>query len=198
MLQVLWGFIFLLFDINVSSYSIDILPDFIGWILAIYGLSKLSNLTGMFICVRISGIFMILTSLLQFVISFMGSDNFIYTYLSKLFSIENADAAYLLSNIFWGLKLIALTLVIIALFNIRNRLGDIKRVKILRTVWFAILTIEIATFLFNNFIMTYFPNSVRNAIMQILVVGVIFLKIWLIFSAYKINKAVSSLNDGTV
>ncbi len=197
MLQVLWGFIFLLFDINVSLYSIDILPDFIGWILAVYGLSKLSNHTEMFICVRIAGIFMILTSLLQFVISFMGSGNFIYTYLSKLFSIENADAANLLSNIFWGLKLIALTLVVIALINIRNRLGDIKRVKILRTVWFAILIIEIATFLFNNFIMAYLPNSVRNAIMQILVVGVIFLKIWLIFSAYKINKAVSSLNDGT-
>lgn len=197
MLQVLWGFIFLLFDINVSLYSIDILPDFIGWILAVYGFDKHFNHTGMFICVRIAGIFMILTSLLQFVISFMGSGNFIYTYLSKLFSIENADAAYLLSNIFWGLKLVALTLVIIALFNIRNRLGDIKRVKILRTVWFAILTIEIATFLFNNFIMTYLPNSVRNAIMQILVVGVIFLKIWLIFSAYKINKAVSSLNDST-
>ena len=197
MLQVLWGFIFLLFDINVSLYSIDILPDFIGWNLAVYGFGKLSNHTGMFICVRIAGIFMILTSLLQFVISFMGSGNFIYTYLSKLFSIENADAAYLLSNIFWGLKLIALTLVIIVLFNIKNRLGDIKRVKILRTVWFAILTIEIATFLFNNFIMTYLPNSVRNAIMQILVVGVIFLKIWLIFSAYKINKAVSSLNNST-
>ena len=197
MLQVLWGFIFLLFDINVSLYSIDILPDFIGWILAVYGFGKLFNYSGMFICVRIVGIFMILTSLLQFVISFMGSGNFIYTYLYKLFSIENADAAYLLSNIFWGLKLVALTLVIIALFNIRNRLCDIKRVKILRTVWFAILTIEIATFLFNNFIMTYLPNSVRNAIMQILVVGVIFLKIWLIFSAYKINKAVSSLNDST-
>lgn len=192
MLQVLWGFIFLLFDINVSLYSIDILPDFIGWILTVYGFGKLSNHTRMFICVRIAGIFMILTSLLQFLISFMGRGNFIYTYLSKLFSIENADAAYLLSNIFWGLKLIALTLVIIALFNIKNRLGDIKRVKILRTVWFAILTIEIATFLFNNFIMTYLPNSVRNAIMQILVVGVILLKIWLIFSAYKINKAVSS------
>ncbi len=189
MLQVLWGFVFLLFDINVSSYSIDILPDFIGWILIVFGSNRVLLKCMVFTFVKVSGIFMIFVSLLQFVVSFMGKGNFVYTYLSTL----NADFAYLLDNIFWGLKLFVLTLVVFALFNIRDRLGDIKRVRILRDVWLGVLIIEIATFLLNNFVSDYIPETLQKAFMQILVLGVIFFKIWIVFSVYKVKKA---LNGG--
>lgn len=193
MLQVLWGFVFLLFDINVSSYSIDILPDFIGWILIVFGLNMVLLKCKVFTFVKVSGIFMIFVSLLQFVVSFMGSGNFVYTYLSTLFSIENADFAYLLDNIFWGLKLFVLTLVVFALFNVIDRLGDIKRIRTLRDVWLGVLIIEIATFLLNNFVSDYIPETLQKAFMQILVLGVIFFKIWIVFSVYKVKKA---LNGG--
>lgn len=193
MLQVLWGFVFLLFDINVSSYSIDILPDFIGWILIVFGLNRVLLKCRVFTFVKVSGIFMIFVSLLQFVVSFMGRGNFVYTYLSTLFSIKNADSAYLLDNIFWGLKLFVLTLVVFTLFNVRDRLGDIKRVRILRNVWLGVLIIEIATFLLNNFVSDYIPETLQKAFMQILVLGVIFFKIWIVFSVNKVKKA---LNGG--
>lgn len=35
--------IFLLFDINVTSYKIDILPDFLGWIFMLAATFKLSG-----------------------------------------------------------------------------------------------------------------------------------------------------------
>lgn len=192
MLQVLWGFVFLLFDINVSSYSIDILPDFIGWILIVFGSNRVLLKCKVFTFVKVSGIFMIFVSLLQFVVSFMGRGNFVYTYLSRLFSIKNADPAYLLDNIFWGLKLSVLTLVVFALFDVRDRLGDIKRIRILRDVWLGVLIIEIATFLLNNFVSDYIPETLQKAFMQILVLGVIFFKIWIIFSVYKVKKALNS------
>ena len=186
MLQVLWGFVFLLFDINVSSYSIDILPDFIGWILIVFGSNRVLLKCKVFTFVKVSGIFMIFVSLLQFVVSFMGRGNFVYTYLSRIFSMENADFAYLLDNIFWGLKL-----VVFALFNVRDRLGDIKRIRILRDVWLGALIIEIATFLLNNFVSDYIPETLQNAFMQILVLGVIFFKIWIVFSVYKVKKVLN-------
>lgn len=36
--------IFLLFDINVTSYEIDILPDFLGWIFILIATFKMSDL----------------------------------------------------------------------------------------------------------------------------------------------------------
>ena len=194
MLQIFWSSVFLLFDINVSLYSIDILPDFIGWILLFFGLKKLSLNSKMFSFAKISSIFMIFAGLLQFVFSFMGRSNLIYTYFSRLFGMKNIDLAYLSDNVFWALKLAVLTLVFFSLFNIRDRLSDTKRVKILRTIWFAVLIIEVATFLINNFIMSYLPDGVKKAVMQVLVVGIIFLKVWFIFSVYKIQKAIRSLN----
>ncbi len=191
MLQVLWGFVFLLFDINLSSYSIDILPDFIGWILIVFGLNRVLLKCKIFTFVKVSGIFMIFVSLLQFVVPFMGRGNFVYTYLSTLFNMENADSAYLLDNIFWGLKLFVLTLVVFALFNIRDRLGDIKRIRILRDVWLGVLIIEIATYLLNNFVSDYIPETLQKAFMQILVLGVIFLKIWIVFSVNKVKKVLN-------
>ena len=187
MLQIFWGFIFLLFDINISLYSIDILPDFIGWILLFCGTYKLLQNSKVFTCVKISVIFMSLVSLMQYVISFMGSSNFVYAYISGQFGVKNADFAYVLTNVFWGLKLIVLTLSVFALFKMKDTLRDTKRVIILRNVWLIILIIEIATFLFNNFIAYYFPNTMQKAIIQVLVVGVIFFKIWFIFSVYKIK-----------
>lgn len=177
-----WGFIFLLFDINASVYSIDILPDFIGWILAVYGFGKLlhyeKTLKKTFRFVKISGIFMITATLLQFILSFIISGNFIFTYI--------------LADIFWLLKLIALNILIFALFTVRERINDTQRFKTLEVVWLAIVMIEILTFLYNNFLVNHLPDTIQKAIMQVLVVGVIFFKVWFVFSIYKILKA---LND---
>lgn len=188
MLQIFWGSVFLLFDINVSVHCIDVLPDFIGWILVAVGLKKLSQHSRVFKCVKVIGIFMILISIIQAAISFMGSGNFVYNYISKYYGIENADSAYLLTTVFWGLKMVVLTLAILALFKIRDRISDTQSIKRLGAVWLVILAIELSTYAYKNLIMDYLPNSIQKAIMQILVVGVIFFKIWFIFSEFKITK----------
>ncbi len=188
MLQIFWGSVFLLFDINVSTYCIDVLPDFIGWILIAFGLKKLSQHSKVFRCVKVIGIFMIAISLLQAVISFMGSENFVYNYISKFYGIENADSAYLFTTVFWGLKMAVLTLAILALFKIRDRISDTQSIKRLAIVWLIVLAIELSTFVYKNLIMCYLPSTIQKAIMQILVVGVIFFKIWFVFSEYKITK----------
>lgn len=194
MLQIFWGSVFLLFDINASVYGIDILPDFAGWILTVFGICRLSRYSKSFNCIKIAGIFMTIVSLVQFVISFM-SKNYIYTYFSERFGIGNAETEFVLTNAFWGIKLIAFTLLVLAFYKAKNSLGDIHRIKILGTVWLAILIIEISTFLFNNFIVNYLPNAIQKAIMQILVVGVIFFKIWFVYCVYKLSKALKSSEE---
>lgn len=176
MLQIFWGFIFLLFDINASIYSIDVLPDFIGWILIVCGFVRLSDESNAFIGVKIIGIIMALASAVKIILSFV--------------KIGNTN---LLDNAFWGLKLIVLTITVYALITIRDRINDFQRIKIFRDVWLAILIIEILTFLYGHFIADYFPYAVNKAIMQILVVGIIFLKIWLLFCVYKIKKALREI-----
>ncbi len=170
MLQIFWGLIFLLFDINASIYSIDILPDFIGWILIFCGFVRLSRKSDAFIGVKIIGIIMALASAVQLVLSFL--------------EIRNSSVY---NTVFWGLKLVALTITILSFLTIRDRIGDFQRIKILRAVWLAILIIEILTFVCNHFIEDL--SVVRDPVMQILVVGVIFFKIWLLFCVYKIKKA---------
>lgn len=188
MLQIFWGSIFLLFDINISEHNIDILPDFIGWLLVVFGLKKLSQHSGLFRGVKIVGIFMILISILHAVISFMGNDNFAYTYISNHFGISDAYSAFIFSTTFWALKMIVLTITVLALVKIKDRISDTKSIKKLRAVWFIVLGIELFTLAYKNLIMNYLPNSLQHAIMQILAVGVMFFRIWFIFSEFKLAK----------
>ncbi len=193
-LQIFWGSVFLLFDINASVYGIDILPDFTGWILTVFGICRLSRYSKAFNCIKIAGIFMTIVSLVQFVISFLDK-NYIYTYFLERFGIGNAETEFVLTNAFWGIKLIAFTLLVFAFYKAKDCLGDIHRIKILGTVWLAILIIEIFTFSFNNFIVNYLPDAIQKAIMQILVVGVIFFKIWFVYCVYKISKVLRSSEE---
>lgn len=188
MLQIFWGSIFLLFDINVSSHSIDILPDFIGWLLMVIGLKKLSQHSKLFRGVEIVGILMILISIIQTVILFKNTDNFVYTYISNHCGISNTDSAYILNTAFWALKMIVLTVTVLALVKIKDRISDTKSIKRLGTVWFIVLGTELFTLAYKNFIMNYLPDSLQKAIMQILAVGVIFFRIWFIFSELKLAK----------
>lgn len=190
MLQIFWGSIFLLFDIviNISEHSIDILPDFIGWILVVVGLKKLSQHSRLFKGVEVAGILMILISAFNTVITFMGNDNFVYTYISEHYSISTPDSAYIFNTAFWGFKMVVFTIAVLALVKIKDRISDIHSIKRLGSVWFAIFAIELATFAYKNLIMNYLPSGIQKAIMQILVVGVIFFKIWFVFSEFKITK----------
>lgn len=185
MFQIFLGSVFLLFDISVSKYCIDVLPDFIGWLLVAYGLKKLSQHSGIFTGIKITGIFMIVISIIQAVITFIGSNNFIYTYLSNHYGI---DSALIFNSVFWVLKIVVFTITVLALVKIKDRLSDTQSIKKLRTVWFVILGIEIFTFAYKNFIMNYLPDVIQRSIIQILVVGIIFFKIWFIFSGFKITK----------
>ena len=186
MLQIFLGTVFLLFDINISVYSIDLLPDLIGWIIMSFGLKKLSQHSGLFKWVFIIGIFMIAVSAVQAVIPFIGDGNLVYTYISKHFGIENT--AFYLTTVFWGMKLVAITFTVLALFKIKDRISDTQSIRRLRVVWLVILAIEMSTFVYKSLIMCYLPDAIQKAIIQILVVGVIFFKIWFIFSEYKITK----------
>lgn len=190
MLQIFWGSIFLLFDIgiNISEHSIDILPDFIGWILVVVGLKKLSQHSRLFKGVKVAGILMILISAFNAVITFIGSDNFVYTYISRHHSISTADSAYIFNTAFWGFKMVVLTVTVLALVKIKDRISDTQSIKKLGAVWFTIFLIELATFAYKNLIMNYLPSGIQKAIMQILVLGVIFFKIWFVFSEFKITK----------
>lgn len=185
MFQIFLGSVFLLFDISVSKYCIDVLPDFIGWLLVAYGLKKLSQHSGIFTGIKITGIFMIVISIIQAVTTFIGSNNFIYTYLSNHYGI---DSALIFNSVFWVLKIVVFTITVLALVKIKDRLSDTQSIKKLRTVWFVILGIEIFTFAYKNFIMNYLPDVIQRSIIQILVVGIIFFKIWFIFSGFKITK----------
>lgn len=187
MFQIFLGSVFLLFDITVSEYYVDVIPDFIGWFLVAYGLNKLSQHSRIFTGIKIAGIFMILINILQTVITFMGN-NVIYTYFSSHYGINNTDSAYILNSVFWALKIVIFTIAVLALVKIKDRLSDTQSIKRLRTVWFVILGIEIFTFAYKNFIMNYLPDTIQRSIIQILVVGIIFFKIWFIFSGFKITK----------
>lgn len=188
MFQIFLGSIFLLFDITVSSYYIDVLPDFIGWLLVAYGLKKLSQHSGVFTGVKIAGIFMILISILQAVITFMGSNNFVYTYLLKHYGIDHTDSTLIFSSVFWMLKFVVFTITVLVLVKIKDRLSDTQSIKRLRTVWLIILGIEIFTFIYKTLIMNYLPDIIQTSILQILVIGAIFFRIWFIFSGFKIAK----------
>lgn len=188
MFQIFLGSVFLLFDITASEYYIDVLPDFIGWLLVTYGLKKLSQHSSIFTGVKITGILMILISIIQTIITFMGSGNLIYTYFSNHYGINNADSAYIFNSVFWALKMVIFTITVLALAKIKDRLSDIQSIKRLRFVWFVILGIEIFTFAYKNLIMSYLPDVIQRTIIQILVIGIIFFKIWFIFSEFKISK----------
>lgn len=188
MLQIFWGSIFLLFDINITSHSIDILPDIIGWLLVAVGLKKLSQHSRLFKGVKIAGIAMLLISVFQTVITFIGDKNFAYTYISNRYLVSISDSSYILNTAFWGIKMIVLTILILALVKIKDRISDIQSIKRLAVVWFVVFGIELSTFAYKNLIMGYLPNGIQKAIMQILVIGSIFFKIWFVFSEYKIAK----------
>ncbi len=186
--QIFWGLLFLLFDINVSSHSIDVLPDFIGWILIAVGMKKLSQHSKVFNGMTVMGIIMTLISAFQTVIYFLGEKRFAYTYAAKQFSVSNSDSVFIINTAFWILKLSALTIAVLALAKIKDRISDTKSIKRFRCVWFSALGIEIFAYLYRNLIMSYLPESAQKAVIQILVIGVIFFKIWFLFDEFKIAK----------
>lgn len=164
--------IFLLFDINVTSYEIDVLPDFLGWIFMLIATFKMSDLIKYASYAKSAEIIMLIISVP-------------YEALYFLPGIGGMGASF----VYALAKLSAMTFVLFCFSKIKERLKDKTYFSTASKIWLIFLALEAVYFIFAGLIEPILPKSAALAITQVVVITLLFTQVlFLIFVRKTQNK----------
>lgn len=164
--------ILLLFDINVTSYEIDILPDFLGWVFMLMATIKMSDIIKYPSYTKTVEIIMFIISVPYEAVSFLPGVGGMW-----------ASVVYALA------KLSAMTFVLFCFSNIKERLTDKTYFITASRIWLIFLALEAGYFVFAGLIEPILPKSVALAITQAVVIALLFTQVlFLIFIRKTQNK----------
>lgn len=165
--------ILLLFDINVTSYEIDILPDFLGWIFMLIATFKMSGLIKYASYAKAAEIIMLIISVPYEASSFLSG-----------IGGMGASFVYALA------KLLAITFVLFCFSKIKERLKDKTYFVTASKIWFVFLALEAVYFIFAGLIEPILPKSVALAITQVVVITLLFTQVLFLIFVRKTQKKV--------
>lgn len=165
--------IFLLFDINATSYEIDILPDFLGWIFMLAATFKMSGLIKYAPYARTVEIIMLIISVP-------------YEVLSLLPGIGGSAASF----VYALLKLLAITFVLFCFSKVKECLRDKTYFVTASKVWFVFLALEAVYFIFAGLVEPKLPESAALAITQVIVITLLFTQVLFLIFFRKTLKSV--------
>lgn len=165
--------IFLLFDINVTSYEIDILPDFLGWIFMLAATVKMSALIKYADCAKTAEIVMLVVSVPYEVSAFLP--------------VIGGLAA---SFIYAVLKLSATTFVLFCFSKIKESLKEKTYFYTAQKVWIVFLALEAVYFIYAGLIENLLPERTALAITQAIVIMLLFAQVLFLIFLRKTQKSV--------
>ena len=159
------SFIFLLFDLNVTSYEIDVLPDFLGWMFMLLATFKMSDKVKYASYAKATEIFM-------FVISIP------YEVMSLLPGIKEFPI-----SLFYAIcKLAVMTFVLFCFSKLKERVKNTVYYNTAAKVWLVFLVVEAVYFVFAGLIEPILPEGAAMAITQAVVITLLFTQVlFLIF-----------------
>ncbi len=167
------SFIFLMFDINVTLYEIDILPDFLGWVFILLATFKMSDLIKCATLAKAVQIVMLVLSLPYEVSAFLPAA------VGSVFSFA-----------YGVLKLLTMTVVLFCFSNIKDQLTDKTYYYTAKKIWLIFLTLEAVYFIYAGLIEHMLPESASVAITQAIVMMLLFAQVLFLIFLRKIQNKV--------
>ncbi len=159
------SFIFLLFDLNVTSYEIDVLPDFLGWMFMLLATFKMSDMIKYASYAKAAEIFVLVISIPYEVMSLLPG--------IKEFPI----------SLFYAIcKLAVMTFVLFCFSKLKERVKNTVYYNTAAKVWLVFLVVEAVYFVFAGLIEPILPEGAAMAITQAVVITLLFTQVlFLIF-----------------
>lgn len=167
------SFIFLLFDLNVTSYEIDILPDFLGWMFMLLATFKMSDIIKYAPYAKTAEIFMLVVSVP-------------YEVMSLLPGIKGLPVSF-----FYAIcKLASMTFVLFCFSKLKERVKSIVYYDTAAKVWLVFLAVEAVYFVFAGLIESKLPEGVAMAITQAVVITLLFTQVLFLIFLRKAQKSI--------
>ncbi|MCD8327903.1 MAG: hypothetical protein LUC25_02275 [Ruminococcus sp.] len=165
--------IFLLFDLNATSYEIDILPDLLGWVLLLIATVKLSGYIRNARYLKLIEAAMLVFSVFYEVRALLGE-----------------TAGNIISYSYSLLKLVCITFALYCFTRLAGRMKERAYYNAAKKSWLALVVLEVLYLLLAAFIIPILPESIGLSITQVIVITLLFVQILFLIFLRKAQKSV--------